>query len=171
MNRKKLIIGIVLLVVVALIVVGVFIFINNNNKVKKINDMSFDENLASIQNGRYMSFDDFGKSTNISEAIKGEKELNENIVMYNIQIYGDSQNSIIKFKMRNNGKEKVEAFKYNIQFIDDEDYVIDNIMFLDGQEMPGESEYNVTINVKGDIVNVYDIEPIISYIENEENLE
>lgn len=167
--EKKNKITIAIICIVAVIIIGLLIYflVFNNSKTKTtkvLDDMSFNFELDNIIDSNNTYIDDLDRNINMSDGIKGEFFIDETVGIYDISIYGDNENSVIEYTIKNHGKNKREAFKYRLKLVSDFGEIYDYVD-LDSQEMPDLSIYRVKINIKGNIVGVYSISPTTNFEE------
>lgn len=168
-NKKKIVIGIGFVVLIG-IMVTIIVLLNMPDKEYKdiyLDEMKFTktlENLSSIYvDNEVTSVDENNRKINISSILSNEKFILDNKVgMYDFSIVSDFEDSILTFTVKNHTKEKIEGFKYRLQFVNNDGSIAGTID-LDSKELPPLSKYKVTVNIDSDVADTYNIVPVTDF--------
>lgn len=156
--KKQLKILLVSAAIIILLVVAVLIYYILSNKPRVINGMNFEYKFDNIENYAYILKDDFGNLKNSSGQFEEEVFLDDNVGMYDFSIIGDGENTTIKYTVKNHSNKTVNAFDYQLAFLNSNLEQIDKID-LNSQKIPKRSTYQVEIKIVGNVVGVYKIVP------------
>lgn len=109
--------------------------------------------------------DEQGRKLNTSSEISKEKFiLDKKIGMYDFSVVSDFESSTLEFVIKNHTKEKVQAFKYRLQFLNQDGSIFGTID-LDSKEIPALAKYKVKVNIDTDIADVYNVVPVTDFEE------
>ena len=165
-----IIIGILLLLIAA----GIFIYLKfiNNNESYTNNDLKDEEYNVSIENlssvyvdNQVTVFNENDRKTNSGTEIKKEKFiLDDKIGMYGFSMVSDFDTTNLEFVIKNHSKEKIDKFKYRLQFCNSDGSIIGTID-LESKELPAFSKYKVKVNIDSDVINTFEIVPVTDFEE------
>ena len=162
-RNTKLIIIVVSVILILLVILAIyFIIIKNAKKANNVVEDIYNKKvyvsatLPNIQGNENVILDEFGRKTNISEKLSNVQKFN-NLDFEDFKVYSsNNKTSVISYTVINNNNIMVESGRIQLQLKDKDGNVL-SIVNIDSIDLLSQAKANVTVDITGDIANVYEV--------------